>query len=159
MYFQLGARVSAKLAREGGLGEHPASAENPMTEDWMTLVELPRRAAPNLMESGRWPRRSTSGLAAAATVLRPLDADEVRRGIALRCSPNASFPVSRCHCRRKWCRSYANTNARRGARQRLPAATDYLPHRADRGLNCTAATLPAMHDLHADLTSPDGTGA
>jgi N-methylhydantoinase A/oxoprolinase/acetone carboxylase beta subunit len=53
-----------------------------MTEDRMALVELPRRAAPNLMESGRWPRRSTSGLAATAR-LRPLDADEVHRGIAL----------------------------------------------------------------------------
>ena len=49
----------------------------------MALVELPRRAAPNLIESGRWPRRSTSGLAARGAVLRPLDADEVRGEIAL----------------------------------------------------------------------------
>jgi hypothetical protein len=48
----------------------------------VALVELPRRAASNLMESGRWPRRSTSALAATA-VLRPLDADEVRHKIAL----------------------------------------------------------------------------
>ena len=124
----------------------------------MALVELPRRAAPNFMESGRLAAAIDERISRDGAVLRPLDADEVRRGIALRCSPSASFPVSRCHCRRKRCRSYANTNARRGARQRLRAATDYPLHRADRGLNCTAAALPAMHDLHADLTSPDGTG-
>ena len=70
---------AGKRARVGT----PSSAEDSLTEDRMALVEMPRRAAPNLMESGRWPRRSTSGLAARGAVLRPLDADEVRGEIAL----------------------------------------------------------------------------
>jgi hypothetical protein len=59
----------------------------------VALVELPRRAASNLMESGRWPRRSTSALAATA-VLRPLDADEVRHKIALLAGGSRPSPPS-----------------------------------------------------------------
>ena len=108
----------------------PQRTRRPRTE-WRWLNCHRERRQTSWRAAG-WPRRSTSGLTAAATVLRPLDADEVRRGIALRCSPNASFPISRCHCRRKWCRSYANMNAQRGARQRLPAATDYPLSRGSR---------------------------
>ena len=72
-------------------------------------------------------------------VLRPLDADEVHRGIALLAVTGVEaiavcflhsrrypthehavaalaereFPGTRCHRRPKWCRSCANTNARR----------------------------------------------
>jgi hypothetical protein len=122
------------------------------------------------MKSGRWLRRSTSGLTATARCC----ARSMRTKCAARLfcwlwwgsrrsppstscilaatrrvrawwrrSPGASFPVSRCHCRPKWSRSCANTTARRGDRQRLRAATDYPLHRADRGLNCAATTLPA----------------
>jgi hypothetical protein len=45
------------------------------------------------MESGRWPRRSTSALAATA-VLRPLDADEVRHKIALLAGGSRPSPPS-----------------------------------------------------------------
>ena len=55
----------------------------------MALVELPRRAAPNFMESGRLAAAIDERISRNGAVLRPLDADEVRRGIALRCSPIA----------------------------------------------------------------------
>jgi hypothetical protein len=73
-----------------------------------------------------------------------------------RCSPSASFPVSRCHCRPKWCPSCGDTNATTRLANAFvqPLITRYIGHR---GLNCAPATLPAMRDLLVDMASPDGT--